>query len=547
MLTESESAHTGREETYFAPAGRLSYQELEEQIQRSLEDPCIRVVLQAVDGYLIILNSKRQILAANREFLDALRMENRNCVVGLRPGEALNCLHFTEGPSGCGTSEHCRSCGATLAMLAVQEKGLPITSECHLSVLHDGKFEARDFRVHCTPLALQGERLLAFVLNDISAVKRREILEETFLHDLLNAIGGIEGWSSLLDKLDPKVAANEILSLAGSLKEEVLSQRMLLEAEKGVLAIHKTKTEATEILSRLSTLFESHPAAQERNIEIPSLPAKIFFYSDVSLLLRVLTNMVKNALEASRPGDTIHISFEWNDRQPRFVVHNPAFIPQDIRAHIFERSFSTKAVRGRGIGTYSMKLFGENYLGGKVSFSTNEAKGTEFSITLPQEGEDKTNKSTPSPSNPGRFTGKHLLFVEDEEALLRLGTLFLQRLGLTVTGCRGGVEALAAFRKSPLSFDACITDLSMPQMNGLELSQQLAAIRPGLPIILSTGFGEDTIKNAKASSIQAVMHKPFTIKELTSALQNAFESKQSASDKIAPINTENESSSSRTA
>lgn len=537
MLTESEFPHTGtgHEETYFAPGERLGYAELENQVRRSLEDPCIQIVLQAVDGYLIILNRERQILAANQEFLDAIRVEDSNCIIGLRPGEALNCLHFSEGPNGCGTSKHCRTCGAILATLSAQSEEVPSTAECHLSMLRDGKLEARDFRVHCTPLTLHDEKLLAFVLNDISATKRREILEETFLHDMLNALGGIEGWSDLLNKVDPKTAANEILSLASALKDGVLSQRTLLKAEKGILSVHKTKCEATQILARVEKLFELHPAAREKKIKITFPPLKVFFYSDTSLLLRVLINMIKNALEASKEGDTIRIWFEWEDRQPRFVVHNSGVIPREIQTRIFERYFSTKAARGRGIGTYSMKLFGENYLGGKVSFSTSETKGTNFSITLPTEGEEKTNGGTPSPAKPGRFNGKHLLFVEDEEALLRLGTLFLGRLGLTVTPCRGGAEALEEFYKSPSSFDACITDLSMPKMNGLELSQQLADIRPDLPIILATGFGEEIVKNSTIPSIQAVMHKPFTMQELTLHLQKAFESKQT--EKVTAIDT----------
>jgi sensor histidine kinase regulating citrate/malate metabolism len=59
-------------------------------------------------------------------------------------------------------------------------------------------------------------------------------------------------------------------------------------------------------------------------------------------------------------------------------------IPEKVALRIFQRSFSTKAKKGRGIGTYSMKLFGERYLGGKVGFETNEEKGTMFFIELPE-------------------------------------------------------------------------------------------------------------------------------------------------------------------
>ena len=67
-----------------------------------------------------------------------------------------------------------------------------------------------------------------------------------------------------------------------------------------------------------------------------------------------------------------------------FFVHNDEAIPREVQARIFQRSFSTKAQRGRGLGTYSMKLFGERYLGGEVSFTSTPEAGTEFAIVLPR-------------------------------------------------------------------------------------------------------------------------------------------------------------------
>ena len=92
--------------TYFASAGRSSYSELNQQLQRNLDDPCVKVVLESVSGFLMILNEQRQIITANQELLDALAFHDQECMVGLRPGEALNCIHFSEGPNGCGTSPH---------------------------------------------------------------------------------------------------------------------------------------------------------------------------------------------------------------------------------------------------------------------------------------------------------------------------------------------------------------------------------------------------------------------------------------------------------
>ena len=67
-----------------------------------------------------------------------------------------------------------------------------------------------------------------------------------------------------------------------------------------------------------------------------------------------------------------------------FAVHNPAVIPEQVQLQMFQRSFSTKSQPGHGIGTYSMKLLGEQYLGGKVTFVSRFPEGTTFTLTLPK-------------------------------------------------------------------------------------------------------------------------------------------------------------------
>ncbi len=106
--------------------------------------------------------------------------------------------------------------------------------------------------------------------------------------------------------------------------------------------------------------------------------------TDARLLRRVLGNMLKNALEAVPPGATVTLGCECSAERVRLSVGNPGAMPSKVQQQVFERSFSTKAERGRGIGTYSMKLLGERYLGGKVSFTSNEAEGTKFFLELPK-------------------------------------------------------------------------------------------------------------------------------------------------------------------
>ena len=91
--------------------------------------------------------------------------------------------------------------------------------------------------------------------------------------------------------------------------------------------------------------------------------------------------LLKNALEASSAGQTIDVAFH-DSPVPMFSIHNESVMPQSVQLQVFQRSFSTKEERGRGLGTYSVKLLVERYLKGTVAFSSSAERGTTFTVTL---------------------------------------------------------------------------------------------------------------------------------------------------------------------
>lgn len=518
------------EATRFAKAGRASADEIAAQLRRTLEDPCVRVVLDAVTGYVMILNAQRQILAANQELLEALGRRENDCLLGLRPGEAFNCIHFTEGTDGCGTAPHCRTCGSVLAVLAAQRDGLPATDECRLSFYRDGQLQALDLRVRATPFEVDGEPLLAFVLHDVSAVKRRDVLEQTFLHDFLNTVGGLAGWSDLLRGTGQDVIAREIAALAESLKEDVLTQRTLLAAERGELVVRLQDFDPANTLARLDVLFRQHPIARGKTLLVEPLLAPVRLVTDEALLLRVLVNMVKNAFEATADGGVVRCWFEWRGDAPAFVVQNAGVLSDHVRARLFERSFSMHPEAGRGLGTYSMKLYGERYLGGTVGFASDDAQGTRFVLALPPTaiaGSAPAARRAASPqaaAEPASDRGAgrlRILFVEDDDSLLRLGTLLLGRLGHAVTGFREAPAAVAAFAADPAGFDLVITDWSMPAMGGGEFLARLTALRPDVRALVCTGLSESGVAPPPGVHLAGVLMKPFTFEQLGRALAQA--------------------------
>ncbi len=369
--------------THFAPAGRSSAQKIREIAIQSVNDPIIQVVLEAVSGMVLILNEKREILSANQELLNALGLKEMEKLIGLRPGELLECEHCREGPDGCGTAKNCRFCGAVLAILAAQAGGQPAENECWLTSKKNGKPESREFRVRVSPLYVNGHDLLTFVLHDISSIKRRDVLERVFFHDIRNTLSGLMNLTELLRDDDPKSIADMVFSVANQLNREIDNQYIIISAENGELITREEVVSAKALFRDIMGFCSLQADLKEKTLRTQCKHPNTNIVTDYGILMRVLINMLKNAFEATKKGSEISLSFDRIDNKPLFSVHNPGEIQPDIAARIFQRSFSTKAQSGRGIGTYSMKLLGEGFLHGNVDFSSNPYDGTTFRIILP--------------------------------------------------------------------------------------------------------------------------------------------------------------------
>lgn len=386
METPSPSSEPIPRSTWYAPAERAAPAEVSRFARVCLENPIIKVVLESVDGFVLILNRQRQVVAANPEVLEEIEIVDDAAILGMRPGELFGCIHSKDEEGGCGTSRHCTTCGGVITIMASQVKRQSVSGECLMMVKHRGIVEAREFAVRATPLSLCNDEVIIFTIHDISAWKRRELMESLFLHDTLNIVTSLQTWSELLMQQfhDAEKAAENIVQLSNKLNFEVQHHRLLLLAERGELTPQKELFSCSALFDDLRTMFDGYRTGnQSRFVAVP--PAEqCMLCIDYQLLSRIIINMIKNALEASEPAGIVHASFEVTDGQPCFVVHNDGVIPEAVQLQIFKRSFSTKGGSGRGIGTYSMKLFGERYLGGKVSFRTSEAEGTSFSFILPK-------------------------------------------------------------------------------------------------------------------------------------------------------------------
>jgi len=364
---------------------RLDAQELQRQAAK-FSGELLATLLGAVNNSVVILNACRQVVYANKAILDLMEVDSVDDVLGLRPGEIFDCAHALEAPGGCGTSEYCRQCGAMRATIRGLD-GIENEDECRI-IRHQGaELEAYDLRVKATPFVVDDEDFVIIAFSDVSHEKRRRALERIFFHDILNTAGGLRGFVEVLAHEAPESLRQDAMMLykfLDMLLEEIKAHKLLLAAESDELQVSPQPLRSVLVLESIRTVFSGNEVAAGKQLEIDPDSEDVSFESDVTLLRRVLVNLVKNALEASKRGDTVTMSCkDTPNAGPEFIVSNPGVIEREVQLQIFKRSFSTKG-EGRGLGTYSVKLLTERYLGGRASFSSSREQGTSFLVQLPK-------------------------------------------------------------------------------------------------------------------------------------------------------------------
>ena len=174
----------------------------------------------------------------------------------------------------------------------------------------------------------------------------------------------------------------QIHSISNSLLEITNAQRDLLLMESAEYTAKPQETDVSTLLTTVCELAVNDDCARDKSITIRPEAETHSIVVDTTLVVRVLLNMVKNALEATPFGKEVRLWHAIEDGHHLFNVWNEEQLSEEIALRIFQHYFTTKSGQGRGLGTYSMKLIGERYLGGKVYFETSE-KGTTFTLRLP--------------------------------------------------------------------------------------------------------------------------------------------------------------------
>jgi len=365
--------------TKFAPPERLTQDAVIAQHNEILKDKHLSLLYDFAPDFIVVLNEYRQIIFANKTLLDFLGVMDIYEVIGKRPGEILGCNGATKETGGCGTSIKCTACGAVRAILRANHSSAYV-EECCIQT-RDGK-ASYNFRVW-TARPWEDKEYVLFIIRDIADEKYRNALEQTFFHDLTNTASDIQGVITLIDSPESyRKYAPVLASTSRELLDEINGQRDLRYAEEGTILIQKAPVKALDLLKEFVELYTDQKITEDIKLVISADSENITFSSDERLLMRVIENMIKNAIEASGKRETVTVKCVKDADNVVFSVHNPAFMPQEVQLDLFKRSFSTKG-EGRGWGTYSMKLLTENYLDGEIKFTSTEKGGTTFYAKYP--------------------------------------------------------------------------------------------------------------------------------------------------------------------
>ena len=478
----------------------LAPQEVLDGVRICRENPVLQALVATADHPAFILDSSGRILAASRHVQEALRLVGVNEILSLTPGQALRCHWAMEGSGGCGTHLQCRTCGIALSLEECRHQDTPCEQESLLSQSTDGIGTLGEFRMSATPLLVDGKRFVFLSVQDIGDRKRLESLEHFFFHQVLNLTDGLDGTVRIL-AAEPESAPHLVRQLADftqQLSQEVHGQRILLQAENGSLQPELREIDVAEIMESLGAFFSNHDVTHKRHLDMrPFRPER--FRTDPTLLLRILVDLVMNAFEATPVKGTVRVEYQREGGDCTFVVQNPVVIPPDIAARIFQRSFTTKASGGRGLGTFGLRLLTERYLGGRLDFTTGENTGTQFTLRLPAEEPlpdsnplaAKTELPSPVPPPQEEQEEKEklgtVLVVDDTRIIRHLLQAILSK-DFHVVSAENGREALVlAQAHMP---DLILLDVVMTGMDGYAVCRHLKANpkTTGIPIVFLTAL-----------------------------------------------------------
>lgn len=407
----------------------------------------------------------------------------------------------------------------------------------------------------------EGKPAIFSIARDISerkkAEKEKEKLQEQIRHaQKMESVGTLAGGIAhdFNNILCPIIGYTEMAMEAVSSEPNILTylEEILQASNRAKELVQQIVTFSRQHENEKIPIFIHHIAKEVLKLMRASIPSSIEIrqsiekcgavMADAGQIHQVVMNLCTNAFHAMLDQGTtgtgiLKVSLEeieYTDSLSAGINLEPGQyaklscsdtghgINPEIIEKIFDPYFTTKKKgKGTGLGLSVVHGIIKNHKG-RITVSSTPGKGTTFDIFLPIAISCKQPIIlTPKNQIPGG--SENILLVDDEEQIARMLKNMLEQMGYSVTARTSSIEALGAFQNRPQKFDLVITDATMPNMDGIELSQELIRIRPDIPIILCTGFSE-TITQEKAlnAGIKEYIMKPVIKENIAQAIRNVL-------------------------
>ncbi|MCI0470295.1 MAG: response regulator, partial [Candidatus Aminicenantes bacterium] len=362
-------------------------------------------------------------------------------------------------------------------------------------------------------------------------------------HDFNNILSAIIGFTELAMLKTPEDSnirshLKQVLSASNRAKEtikQILAFSRKGDKEQRPIFLNEVVNEALKLLrSTLPSTIEIR--ANVDKTKNPVLANSIQIH-------QLLMNLCTNAAYAMREkGGILEITLREIDFDPAAInrrdlqpgLYNQLSIADtghgmtsEVRNRIFEPYFTTREHgEGTGMGLAVVHGIVKSHRGEIVVYS-EPGKGTMFDIYFPITSLEKNSDPVIDKQAPVQHGTERILLVDDEYLLAESGKELLENLGYQVVNRTSSIEALEAFRSHPDNFDLVVTDQTMPNMTGVQLTLELKKIRPDIPIILCTGFSEKVNeKNFLAKGISSFLMKPLISDDLARVVRHVLDRKQ---------------------
>lgn len=219
------------------------------------------------------------------------------------------------------------------------------------------------------------------------------------------------------------------------------------------------------------------------------------------------------------------------------VTDNGSGMDRDMLLHIFEPFFTTKS-KGEGTGLGLAVVHGIiRSHNGFVSVQSEKGVGTSFRVFIPVYHDGTECRPVPVGVEPQRGSGQSILFVDDEPAICGVTEHVLTNLGYRVRAFVDPLQAVAAFETDPQGYDLLLSDVNMPGMSGVELARRVIERRPGLPVILISGYsGNWTAENLRELGVHELLQKPISPRQIGGHVQRALARPDAPAEPVEPAN-----------